>query len=103
MNCIVQPPDVLAILDSPVCPGGPRHKNVALSAATVQASPICSSRPGARTPATLKDFVFYTLETQDDKFTSLKLTLLASTFTIAGSNTTADTCKGINLPTYFYI
>lgn len=64
-----------------------RRKHLALSAAKVQA------RLQARNPG--KDFMHYILENQEDKFSSLDLTLLASTFIVAGSNTTADTMTGL--------
>lgn len=64
-----------------------RRKHLALSAAKVQAR-LQAKNPG-------KDFMYYILENQEDKFSSLDLTLLASTFIVAGSNTTADTMTGL--------
>ncbi|KAL1862720.1 hypothetical protein Daus18300_008364 [Diaporthe australafricana] len=65
-----------------------RRKHLALSAAKVQA------RLQAKSPG--KDFMHYILENQEDnRFSSLDLTLLASTFIVAGSNTTADTMTGL--------
>lgn len=64
-----------------------RRKHLALSAAKVQAR-LQAKNPG-------KDFMFYILENQEEKFSSLDLTLLASTFIVAGSNTTADTMTGL--------
>ncbi|KAI7781741.1 cytochrome p-450 [Diaporthe eres] len=60
-----------------------RRKHLALSAAKVQAR-LQAKNPG-------KDFMYYILENQEEQFSSLDLTLLASTFIVAGSNTTADT------------
>ncbi|KAG6367110.1 hypothetical protein INS49_001292 [Diaporthe citri] len=64
-----------------------RRKHLALSAAKVQA------RLQAKDPG--KDFMHYILENQEEKFSSLDLTLLASTFIVAGSNTTSDTMTGL--------
>jgi len=64
-----------------------RRKHLALSAAKVQA------RLQAKDPG--KDFMYYILENQEENFSSLDLTLLASTFIVAGSNTTADTMTGL--------
>lgn len=64
-----------------------RRKHLALSAAKVQAR-LQAKNPG-------KDFMYYILENQEEKFSSLDLTLLASTFIVAGSNTTADTMTGL--------
>ncbi|KAG8167907.1 hypothetical protein KVR01_003596 [Diaporthe batatas] len=64
-----------------------RRKHLALSAAKVQAR-LQAKNPG-------KDFMYYILENQEVKFSSLDLTLLASTFIVAGSNTTADTMTGL--------
>jgi cytochrome P450 len=64
-----------------------RRKHLALTAAKVEAR-LKAKNPG-------KDFMSYILSNEAEKLSNLDLVLLASTFIVAGSNTSADAMTGL--------